>query len=185
MQWKVNPPFRAAWLSVRVECTSGRVFTRLIRVVRWRIQPSRPSCVATSLRGTRHTMSSSIEGREGERTPRLHRAKEALLRSWAAATAVVSGRRGDEEGSAPRGLNMPRRRCGKLIVRLSRAHPLSPSSRVEPLESSPLSRARRVEHACRARQVEHAHRARRAIEPINPSSPWTYQAREWRRARPK
>jgi hypothetical protein len=54
-------------------------------------------------------MSLSVEGREGEHAPRLHHVKEALLQSWAAATAVVSGRRGDEEGSTPRGLNMPRR----------------------------------------------------------------------------
>ena len=119
MRRKVNPPFRAAWLSVRVGRASERVFTRLIRVVRRRIQPSHPSRVATSSLGTRHTMSSSVEGREGERAPRLHRAKEALLRSWAAATAVVSRRRGDEEGSAPRGLNVPRRQCGKPIVQLS------------------------------------------------------------------
>jgi hypothetical protein len=148
MQWKVNPPFCAAWLSVHVGCASGRVFTWLIPMVRLRIQPSRPSRVATSLHGTHHTMSLSIEGREGEQAPRLHCMKEVLLQSWVAATAVVSGRRGDEEGSVPQGLNVPRRQCGKPIVRLCRARPLSPSSQVKPVESSPLSQACQVEHAC-------------------------------------
>jgi hypothetical protein len=128
MQRKVNTPFHAAWLSVHVRCASGHVFTRLIHVVQRRIQPSRPSRVATSSRGTRHTMLSSVEGREGERAPRLHRVKEALLQFWAAATAVVSGRRGDEEGSTPQGLNVPRRGCGEPIVWLSRARPSSPST---------------------------------------------------------
>ncbi len=185
MRWKVNPPFHDAWLSVRMGRASGHVFTRLIRGVQRRIQPSRPSRVATSLHGMHHTMSSSIKGREGGQDPRLHCAKEVLLRSWAAATTVVLGRRGDEEGSAPQGLNVPRRQCDKPIVQLSGARPLSPLSQVESVQSSPLSQAHQVEHACRARQVERAHQAHRAIEPIDPSSMLTYQAREWRRAQPK
>jgi hypothetical protein len=78
-------------------------------------------------------MSSSVKGREGERAPMLHHAKEVLLQSWAATTAVVSGRRGDEEGSIPRGLNV------QMKVMRQADHPVELSTPVKPVNSSPSS----------------------------------------------
>jgi hypothetical protein len=120
MQRKVNPPFCAAWLSVSVGHASGHVVTWLIRVVRRRIQPSRLSHVATSLPCLQFAWDVPHHvvihrGKRGGAHP------EAPLRKGGAA-AILGGchrhgvkKRGDEEGSAPRGLNVPRRRCSEPL----------------------------------------------------------------------